>query len=103
MEVLRPADNVVLQFQELTDSRRVITVKSTDDPQRYKVIQGVTACNHVIDISYMNVDELKYLWIDSIVNNFACVKNELFMRGIKDCLPKLERQTVYGDDSKEHE
>jgi hypothetical protein len=100
--IIRPADNIVLQFREMNDSRKTITVKSTDDPKRYKVYRGLISCNHVNHISYMDIEELKVLWIDSIVNGYECVKNEIFMRGMKDVLPKLERQSgVFGDDSKE--
>lgn len=94
--IRRPADNVVLDFIETNDMRRRIKVISTEDENRFKVIRGLNARNQVIDTTYMNTSELKQLWIDSVVNGYECMKNEIFMRGIKDCLPEP-------DPSKEEE
>lgn len=86
--IRRPADNLVLEFLEQNEMRRRIKVISTDEEDKFKVIRGLSAKNQVFDVTYMTGTELKQLWIDSVVNGFECVKNEIFMRGIKDCLPE---------------
>lgn len=85
--IVRPADNIVLEFKENTDLRRKILVYSTEDPDRFKIVRGLNAENHLHHTSYGGVADVKALWIDSVVNGFRCVKNEIFQRGVKDCLP----------------
>lgn len=85
--IVRPADNIVLEFKENTDLRRKILVYSTEDPDRFKIVRGLNAENHLHHTSYGGVAEVKAVWIDSVVNGFRCVKNEIFQRGVKDCLP----------------
>ena len=84
----RPSDNIVLDFMELDEMKRRIKVLSTDEEDKFKVIRGLNAKNQIVDVTYMTTSELKQLWIDSVVNGYECVKNEIFMRGIKDCLPE---------------
>jgi hypothetical protein len=86
--IRRPADNTVLDFIEQNEMKRRIKVISTEDEDRFKVIRGLSAKNQVVDTTYMSGTELKQLWIDSVVNGYECVKNEIFMRGIKDCFPE---------------
>jgi hypothetical protein len=85
--IVRPADNIVLEFKENTDLRRKILVYSTEDPDRFKIVRGLNAENHLHHTSYGGVAEVKAVWIDSVVNGFRCVKNEIFQKGVKDCLP----------------
>jgi len=85
--IVRPADNLVLEFKENTDLRRKILVYSTEDPDRFKIVRGLNAENHLHHTSYGGVAEVKAVWVDSVVNGFRCVKNELFWKGVKDCLP----------------
>lgn len=86
--IKRPANNVVLEFIENNEMKRKIKVFSTEKDDVYKVLRGLSAKNQVVDMKLMSGEELKQLWIDSVVNGFECVKNELFMRGILDCLPE---------------
>jgi hypothetical protein len=85
--IVRPADNLVLEFKENTDLRRKVLVYSTEDPDRFKIVRGLNAENHLHHTSYGGVADVKTLWIDSVVNGFRCVKNEIFPKGVKDCLP----------------
>jgi hypothetical protein len=85
--IVRFADNLVLEFKENTDIRRKVLVYSTEDPDRFKIVRGINASNHLSHTTFGGVDDLKILWIDCIVNDFRCVKNEIFPKGIKDCLP----------------
>jgi hypothetical protein len=91
--IVRPADNIVLEFKENTDLRRKILVYSTEDPDRFKIVRGLNAENHLHHTSYGGVAEVKALWIDSVVNGFRCVKNEIFQKGVKDCLPPPKEES----------
>lgn len=86
--IKRPANNVVLEFVENNEMKRKIKVFSTELDDTYKVYRGLSAKNQVVDMKIMSGEDLKQLWIDSVCNGFECVKNELFMRGILDCLPE---------------
>ena len=85
--IIKPADNLVLEFKENSDLRRKVVVFSTEDPDKFKVIQGLNAQNQISDTTFKGVAEVKSLWIDLVVNGYTCIRNELFKRGIKDCLP----------------
>jgi len=91
--IVRPADNIVLEFKENTDLRRKILVYSTEDPDRFKIVRGLNAENHLHHTSYGGVAEVKAVWIDSVVNGFRCVKNEIFQKGVKDCLPPPKEES----------
>jgi hypothetical protein len=86
--IQRPANNCVLEFVENNDMKRKIKVFSTEVQGTFKVIKGLSAKNQVLDRQLMTEKGLKQLWIDSVVNGYECVKNEIFMRGIIDCLPE---------------
>jgi hypothetical protein len=88
--IRRPADNIVLEFIELNDLRRKCIVKSTADPNRFRVSRGLSALNHVVNTTFMTLEEVKGLYVDMIVNNFECVKNEIFMRGLLSCVPEKQ-------------
>jgi hypothetical protein len=92
--IIKPADNLVLEFKENSDLRRKVVVFSTEDPDKFKVIQGLNAQNQISDTTFKGVAEVKSLWIDLVVNGYTCIRNELFKRGIKDCLPppKVEEE-----------
>lgn len=85
--IRRPANNCVLDFIETSDLRRRIKVFSTELDDVFKVVRGMNAKNQIIDTEMMGLKDIKQLWIDSVVNGYECVKNEIFMRGILDCLP----------------
>lgn len=96
--IVRPADNLVLEFKENTDLRRKILVYSTEDPDRFKIVRGLNAENHLQHTVYGGVSDIKTLWIDSIVNGFRCIKNEVFPRGVKDCLPPPKEEKKEDSD-----
>ena len=85
--IRRPANNCVLEFVERGDNKK-IKVFSTEIENVFKVVRGIAAKNQMVSSSLAAEPELKQLWIDSVVNGYECVKNEIFMRGILDCLPE---------------
>jgi len=66
---------------------------TTEDPDRFKIVRGLNAENHLHHTSYGGVAEVKAVWIDSVVNGFRCVKNEIFQKGVKDCLPPPKEES----------
>lgn len=89
--IQRPAGNIVLEFKEnnfFLGLNRKITVWSTIHPDKFKVQRGITANNQLINTEIYDVAGIKQLWIDSVVNGYDCVKNEIFPRGILDCVPE---------------
>jgi hypothetical protein len=80
----RPADNVVLEFKN-PDGLKILVI-STGNFNNYKIVKGLILLNRVVNVSYLNLEQVKHLYIDSIVNGFQCYKNELLINGIKDCL-----------------
>lgn len=92
--IRRPSNNCVLEFIETSDLRRCIKVFSTELDDVFKVVRGMNAKNQIVDTKMMGITELKQLWIDSVVNGYECVRNEIFMRGILDCLPVESMQML---------
>ncbi len=89
--IQRPAGNIVLEFKEnnfFLGLNRKITVWSTLTPDKFKVQRGISANNQLINTEIMDVAGIKQLWIDSVVNGFDCIRNEVFPRGILDCVPE---------------
>jgi len=89
--IQRPAGNIVLEFKEnnfFLGLNRTITVWATIHTDKFKVQRGITANNQLINTEIYDVAGIKQLWIDSVVNGYNCVKNEIFPRGILDCVPE---------------
>jgi hypothetical protein len=85
--LVRPAGNVVLEFKELSNLRRTITLTSTEEEDEFELEQGLTAQNQITDKKKIKGEAaVKALWIDAIVNGYKMTKNELFMKGIKDVI-----------------
>ena len=81
------ANNLVLQFKCFS-SNRTINVFSTDEEDRYKIVSGITPRNQVSHTEYGNLEDLKRLYIDSIVNEYKLSHNLIFKKGIMDAFPK---------------
>jgi hypothetical protein len=83
----RPSNNKVLVFKEMNDTRRLIEVFSTEDPSLFKVVYGLNSRNQCVNIRHnVDIEEIKRIWIDNVVNGYCCILNELFPRGILDCM-----------------
>lgn len=103
------AETTVLEFKEtgmfLNGNKRII-VKATSVPETFKVIKGITNNNQITSTSKVTLQDVKQLWIDSIVNGYECVTNLLFPRGILDCVPpelvKPICEAPYVDQSQFH-
>jgi len=83
------ADNLVLDFKEREEalsSRRRIQVYTTANADRFKVISGLSAKNHLNDVSYVPYSQLKNVWVDAVVNGFDIVRNDIFEGGISEVL-----------------
>lgn len=78
------ANNLVLQFKCFS-SNRSINVFSTEEEDRYKIVKGITPRNQVSHTEYGNLEDLKQLWIDSVVNEYELTHNLIFKKGVYDC------------------
>ena len=81
------ANNLVLQFKCFS-SNRTISVFSTVEEDKYKIIRGITPRNQVSHTEYGNLENLKQLWIDSVCNEYELTHNLIFKKGVYDCFPK---------------
>ena len=81
------ANNLVLQFKCFS-SNRTISVFTTLEEDKYKIIRGITPRNQVSHTEYGNLEDLKQLWINSVCNEYELTHNLLFKKGIYDCFPQ---------------
>jgi len=81
------ANNLVLQFKCFS-SNRTISVFTTPEEDKYKIIRGITPRNQITDTSYGNLEDLKQLWINSVCNEYDLTINLIFKKGVYDCFPK---------------
>ena len=86
MDICEFADNLVLEFKD-NDVKRNIFVYSTGEKDNFRVVKGISAKNQQFITSYCNREDLKGIWIDSVVNGYIVVSNKVFPKGAKDCLP----------------
>lgn len=99
------ADNLVLEFKEKEEpmsSRRTICVYSTDDANKFKVVNSLSAMNQMRDTRYVPYEGLKHVWIDAIVNGYHIVRNEMFEGGIKEVLEKCAEEHAKREQDKGH-
>lgn len=88
--IQKPDGNVVLEFKEIDSfmgGKRTITLTATEEPDVFVMERGLTALNQIVEKKVVRGEaEVKGIWVDAVVNGFKMVKNELFMRGVKDVL-----------------
>lgn len=83
-------NNLVLQFDQLNklSNNKKILVFSTKDEMKFKVEYNFKN-SEVLDLQ-----QIKQLWVDSIVNSFVCSKNEIFSEGFLDCVSEEVREQM---------
>jgi hypothetical protein len=80
------AGNRVIAFKHSED-KKTIVVTGTGEPDRYKVVRGLSARDHITDTRYMTRDELKEVFVDALIMGYDLITNQLFEKGVLDCLP----------------
>lgn len=81
------AGNRVLVFKHSED-KKTIVVTGTGELDRFKVVKGLSPKDHITDVSYATRDELKSVFIDALVMGYELITNQLFEKGIIDCMPE---------------
>lgn len=81
------AGNRVLAFKHIED-KKTIVVTGTGEPDHFKVVKGLTPRDHITDTTYATRDELKSIFIDAVVMGYELITNQLFEKGIMDCIPE---------------
>lgn len=67
--------------------RKTISVYPDASGNTYKVLRGMNVKDQIVNTELKKtIDEIKQLWIDSVINGFVVEENTLFPNGIMDCL-----------------
>lgn len=77
----------ILEFRD-NDMKKSISVYPIPRTNTFKVVRGISIKDQM-GTTELNktAEEIKQLWIDSIVNGYTCIHNEMFENGLLDCLP----------------
>lgn len=77
----------VLEFRN-KENKMSIVVYPVPRTELFRVVRGISIKDQSsITDKNKTLDDIKQLWVDSVVNEYECVYNELFENGILDCLP----------------
>ncbi len=85
-DVLDYPDNVVLHLER---DRRSLKCFTTDEKNKFKVINGLYEMDSVIDTKYYTVRDLKQLLVDSIINGYVLKLNLIFKQGVHGVVKEL--------------
>ena len=90
-DILDYPDNVILHLER---DRRSLKCFTTDQKDKFKVINGLYEMDSVIDTKYYTVRDLKQLLVDSIINGYVLKLNLIFKQGVQNVVKELaaERQ-----------
>lgn len=90
-DILDYPDNVILHLER---DRRSLKCFTTDEKNKFKVINGLYEMDSVIDTKYYTVRDLKQLLVDSIINGYVLKLNLIFKQGVHGIVKELaaERQ-----------
>lgn len=90
-DILDYPDNVILHLER---DRRSLKCFTTDEKNKFKVINGLYEMDSVIDTKYYTVRDLKQLLVDSIINGYVLKMNLIFKQGVHGVVKELaaERQ-----------
>ena len=87
--ILEFADNLVLHLQRDRRSYKVIT---TGDANKFKVVNGLWEGDSVIDTKYLNMREVKQLFVDSCINGYDVKANIMFKEGLIGVARELAKE-----------
>ena len=84
-------DNVILHLER---DRRSLKCFTTDEKNKFKVINGLYEKDSIIDTKYYTVRDLKQLLVDSLINGYVLKLNLIFKQGVYNVVKELaeERQ-----------
>lgn len=79
MDILEYADNLVLHLQR---NKRSYKCYTTGDKDKIKVVYGLSDYDVINDTKYMNLNEVKHLFVDSCINEYNIMTNLIFKKGL---------------------
>lgn len=82
-------DNLVLHLER---SKRSYKAFTTDKKGLFKIINGLSDGDAVIDVKYINERELKQLLVDSCINGYELKLNLAFKGGFFGVVKELARE-----------
>jgi hypothetical protein len=85
-DILDYPDNVILHLER---DRRSLKCFTTDEKNKFKVINGLYEMDSVIDTKYYTVRDLKQLLVDSIINGYVLKLNLIFKQGVHNVVKEL--------------
>lgn len=108
MEELNYPDNLVLCLERDKRSYKAFT---TEVPNKFKIINGLSMGDAVIDTKFIDLKELKQLFVDSCVNGYSIKTNLMFKQGLLGVAKELAKEyeertnkeaemTLFEDDEK---
>lgn len=88
-EILDYPDNLVLHLER---DRRSYKCFTTDQRDKFKIINGLSEMDSVIDTKYINTRELKQLMVDSVINGYTLKLNIIFKTGLHGVVKELAEE-----------
>lgn len=79
-------DNLILHLER---DRRSYKCFTTDKREYFKVINGLYEKDSVIDTKFINIRELKQLFVDSVINGYTLKFNLIFKEGFHGVVNEL--------------
>ena len=79
-------DNLILHLER---DRRSYKCFTTDQKDKFKIINGLSEKDSVIDTKYYTLRELKQLMVDSVINGYTLKSNLIFKQGIHGVVNEL--------------
>lgn len=91
MDYLDFADNLVLHLER---EKRSLKIYTTEERGKFKIVNGLSVYDSVIDTKFINERELKQLFVDSCINQYELKQNMIFKKGLLGIAKELaiERQ-----------
>lgn len=88
-DILDFPDNIVLHLERDKRSYKCFT---TEKRNHFKVINGLSYADSVIDTKYLNERELKQLLVDSCINGYQLKLNLVFKQGLLGIVKELAKE-----------
>lgn len=88
MNIVEYADNLVLELYSKSD-RRSWKVITTGEPDMFKIENGLSSFNSVVDVKYYTLREVKQLFIDQTIMGYEIRQNLLFKKGLRGVAEEL--------------
>lgn len=90
-DILDYPDNLVLHLER---SKRSYKCFTTDEKDKFKVINGLSDMDGVIDTKYIYIRDLKQLMVDSVINGYTLKTNLIFKKGFHGTVKELAEERI---------